>query len=424
MIRTKIILIAALFATTIVLCRLRLRRRPNPAPNASDANDPVVARMGGMSITRSQVVRPLLEGYGLNVLINIATLESAEMEADKLKLAVTSADIAAEKEQTLAKLFGDAKKEDYPQLLDQFLQQKRISQPEFDIWLQTNAYLRKIAEPTAKAAINEAMLLKAFNSEYGETVQIRHIQCANLQEIAEAKRRLAAGESFEKVAKEMSRNTRTAPLGGLMPPFSRSADYPQVFKDVAFSLSPGEVSDTVEAGGIYHLIKLEKKMEPKAVKFADVKESIRTDLTERAVQLQINNLRQQLVDRIAQTMTVDDPELARQFAAKKAQADNAVKGEKEALDAVKRDAAPGGGRNRKRAAPAGGTPAASDKARRCRAGRIDYAVVRQSSHSTLRAGISGFGVRVSGFGKKTPGTNTRYPTPDTRNPSPNREKKT
>jgi parvulin-like peptidyl-prolyl isomerase len=250
---------------------------------------------------------------------------------------VSSDDLATEKDQTLAKLFGDAKKEDYPALLDQFLQQKRISQPEFDIWLETNAYLRKLAEPAAKAAVDEDMLLKAFNSEYGETVQIRHIQCANLQEIAEAKRRLAAGESFEKVAMEMSRNTRTAQAGGLMPPFARNADYPQVFKDVAFSLSPGEVSDTVEAGGIYHLIKLEKKMAPKAVKFADVKESIRSDLTDRAVQLQINNLRQQLVARISQQMTVEDPELAKQYAAKKAQADNAVHGKKDALDAVKRD---------------------------------------------------------------------------------------
>src|SRR5581483_8955162 len=224
--------------------------------------DSVVARLNGVTITRSQIVRPLIEGYGLNVLINTATLESAKLEAAKLKYTVTPADIDAERSQTLSKLFGDAKKEDYPQLLDQFLQQQRISRPEFDIWLETNAYLRKIAQPMVKAAVTEQMLLDAFNAQYGETVQVRHIQCDNLQEITEAKRRLAEGEPFEKVAAEMSRNRNTAPLGGMMPPFSRSAGYPQVFKDTAFSLQPGEVSDIVEAEGIYHLIKLEKKIEP------------------------------------------------------------------------------------------------------------------------------------------------------------------
>ncbi len=282
-------------------------------------------------------MRPLLEGYGANVLINVSTYELAKQEAAIRKLTITQQDIDTERDTTLAKLFGDSKKEDYPNLLEQFLQQQRISRPEFDIWLATNAYLRKIAEPMVKANITEDRLQESFKALYGETVQIRHIQCGNLQEITEAKRRLAAGETFEKVAQTMSRNNRTAPMGGLMPAFSRYADYPEVFKDVAFSLKPGEVSDTVEAGGIYHIIRLEKKMEPKAIKFADVKESLRQDLTDRLTQTQIKNLRTQLVDRIGATMTVDDPILAKQYELKKSQSDTAVHGNKEALDAMKRE---------------------------------------------------------------------------------------
>ena len=82
--------------------------------------------MNNLNITRSQIVRPLIDGYGLVVLINIATLESAKQQAAALKLNVSPADIAAEREQTLGKLFGDTKKEDYPNLLAQFLEQKRI----------------------------------------------------------------------------------------------------------------------------------------------------------------------------------------------------------------------------------------------------------------------------------------------------------
>ena len=310
---------------------------PN-AQNLPDAGDPVIAHIGDINITRSQVTRPLIEGYGLNVMLNIATLELAEQEAANQKLTVTEQDINTERDQTLARMFGDAKKEDYPQLLEQFLQQQRISRPEFDIVMTTNAYLRKMAEPQVKANITDTMLSESFRALYGEKVQVRHIQCANPQEIAEARRHLAAGESFEEVARKLSRNSDTAPAGGLLPPFSRYASgYPDQFKDLAFSLKVGEVSDAVQVGGAYHLIKLEQRMEPKAVKFDDVKESLRADLTERLTQAQIKNLRGQLVDRIARSLVVDDPSLAKQYEQKKSQSDAAVHGKKDALDAVKRD---------------------------------------------------------------------------------------
>jgi parvulin-like peptidyl-prolyl isomerase len=312
----------------------------NAAPTSAaptDSDDPIVARLNAINIRRSQIITPLLEGYGTNVLINVTTLELAKQEAAQRKLTVTQQDIDAEHDQTLAKLFGDAKKEDYPQLLEQFLQQQRISRPEFDIWLQTNAYLREIAEPMVKSSITEERLQESFKALYGETVLVRYIECANLQEIAEAKRRLAAGETFEHVAQTMSRNGRTAQAGGLLPPFSRYAEYPEVFKDVAFSLKPGEVSDTVEANGVFSIIKLEKKMEPKAIKYDDVKESLKQDLSDRLTQSQIKNFRSQLVDRIAAGMTVSDPILAKQYELKKSQSDSTVHGKKEALDAIKRD---------------------------------------------------------------------------------------
>jgi parvulin-like peptidyl-prolyl isomerase len=324
-------------AILIALLPSLLAAAPAPitAPAPAPANDPVIAHLNNINITRSQIVRPLIEGYGLNVLINTATLEYAKSDAATKNIAVSADDVEKEREVTLSKLFGDAKKEDYPQLLEQFLTQQRISRPEFDIWIETNAYLRKIAEPEVKRSITEDRLQEAFKAQYGEKVEIRHIQCANLQEIAEAKRRIAAGESFEHVAQTMSRNIRTAPLGGLMPPFSRFADYPEVFKDTAFSLNPGEVSDTVEAGGIYHIIKLERKIEPKAIKFNDVKESLREDLADRLTQSAIKNLRQQAVDVIGLQLKVDDPVLAKQYDARKT--DNVVRGKKDAVDAMKRD---------------------------------------------------------------------------------------
>jgi foldase protein PrsA len=310
----------------------------NDQPTLSMAADPVIARVDKLNIRKSQITQPLIEGYGLNVLLNTVTLELAKQEAENRKLTVSPADIEAERDQTLAKMFKDASKEDYPNLLLQLLQQQRISRPEFDIVIATNAYLRKIAEPIVKANIDEDKLQEAFKALYGEKVRVRHIQCANLQEIIEAKRRLATGEPFEKVARDLSRNPDTKALGGELPPFSRYATgYPDNFKDAAFSLKIGEVSDPVEAGGVYHIIKLEERLDPKAVKFEDVKESLREDLTDRLTQAQIKNLRTQLIDRISRSMTVDDPTLAKQYEAKKNETDTAVHGNKDALDAIKRE---------------------------------------------------------------------------------------
>ena len=52
-----------------------------------------------------------------------------------------------------------------------------------------------------------------------------------------------------------------------------ATNVPQVFKDTAFALKNGEVSDPVQADNAYHIIKVENRIAPKVVKFEDVKET-------------------------------------------------------------------------------------------------------------------------------------------------------
>lgn len=288
--------------------------QPNPARTAS-ANDPMIAHVEGVTITLQQLQQPLMEAYGLNLLLRLVQLDLVKADAAKAQVAVTDADIQREQQISLDTLFKDAPPDqDRQKLLDQFLAQQHLSQYEFDLTMRANAYLRKIAEPMLKGKITDENLHEAFGVVYGETVQIRHIQCANMQEIAEAQRRLAAGEPFEQVARELSRNERTAPLGGEVAAFSREQDLPQAFKDTAFALKEGQVSDPVYADGAYHLIKLEKRFPPKAVKFEDVKESLRAQLYDRLLQVAINNLRNNLRQRIGRELRIEDPILRKQLA--------------------------------------------------------------------------------------------------------------
>jgi hypothetical protein len=296
-----------------------------PPTGAQQSGDPVIARLSGNPIRLSQLQPILLEGYGLSVLQTIVLLEAAKHEAARNGIVVSPEDVNTERALTQTKLFPDAEPADIPKLYQQFLGQKGLTVAEFDLILETNAYLRKMAEPAVKGKITDAALQEMFRQRYGENVQVRHIQLANLQEIAAAKDRLNKGEPFEKVAAEMSRNARTAPLGGELPPFSRqAAGYPQAFKDVAFSLKEGEVSDVVSAEGSYHLIKLEHRIAPKVIKFEEVKASLSEDLHEILVQEVIKRLRAQIAEDARRGLIIDNPILKAQYDAAMTQRDEQI----------------------------------------------------------------------------------------------------
>ena len=302
---------AAALGAALAFCAHPVAAQPAPT---TMPNDQVVARVDDIAITVGQLQRPLFEGYGLNVLLNVVQLELAKQVAANAKVVVTEADVNRERDMTLEKMFKDAPKQDYDNLFEQFLTQQRSSRAEFDVVMGVNAHLRKVAEPMLAGKISDENLKEAFNVMYGERVQVRHIQASNLQEIQEARRRVDAGEPFAAVAREISRNQRSAALGGLLPEFSRATtDLPQSLKDAAFALKPGELSDPVEAKGAYHLLKLENRIAPKAVKFEDVKDGIREELHERAVQETVKQLRQQIVQQAREKLKIENAELQRQF---------------------------------------------------------------------------------------------------------------
>lgn len=289
---------------------------PGPAAGQSAPQaDPAVAYVGGLEIRASELENPLMEAHGLNVLLYVVQMRLAEQKAAAVGVKVTEADVQAERKRTLKGMFQDADEASYPQLLEQFLNQQRISQPEFDIVIRTSATLRKIAEPQAAGRISEENIREAFGIMYGEQVVVKHIQVANLQEIGELQRRLEAGERFEDLAVEKSQNRRTGVLGGEMPPFSnKTPNLPEAFKAAAFALQqPGELSPPVQAQGGYHIIRLERKIPPKAVNYQDVRQSVEAELHERLVGAIVKNYREQLGAEARAALKIQDPILKKQF---------------------------------------------------------------------------------------------------------------
>lgn len=296
----------------------------------------------------------MLEAHGLNFLLHVVQLELAEQAAAQQGIKVTPDDFKQERELTFQRMFkesDDALKArlkeatekgdntavekikaelnvDREALLEQYLAQQftqtrqYVTKQEFDLVLKTNAYLRKIAEasPQIKNAINEEMLKKAFAAQFGEKVVVRHIQAGNAADLQAAKARLDAGENFADVARQLSTNKDTARVGGAIPPFTINAtNVPKVFRDIAFALKVGEVSDPVNADGAFHLIKVENTIAPKVVKFEDVKENLRVDLQDKVMQAAVAQLRSKLQNQTRDNLQIENPVLKAQFEKKLAE---------------------------------------------------------------------------------------------------------
>jgi hypothetical protein len=99
-----------------------------------------------------------------------------------------------------------------------------------------------------------------------------------------------------------------------LPPFTRDTPgFPQAFKDTAFALKVGEVSDPVEADGVYHLIKLEDRIPPTVIKFEDVKDAVRQTLYDKLLDQTVKLMRNQIQQQVLAQLKISDPVLAAQF---------------------------------------------------------------------------------------------------------------
>lgn len=281
-----------------------------------------IASVGKARVERDQFVETLIEANGLNLLMNMMVMKMAEQQSIDAGTRVTEEEIAAERQQTLTLMFeqGDELTDEQREsLLQQYLDREGASAAEFDIILRTNAYLRAIARPALREQITDEIIERAFNVQYGEKIAVRHIALRNLEEVRKAQERLAAGDDFAAVASDMSVNPRTGSLGGEMPPFTRQTlGMPEAFKAVAFELEVGEVSEAVQADDAFHLIKLERRIEPQVVKFEDVKDALREQIAEGYLQTQIVAMRRKLAEQAIMEAQVAHPYLAEQLEAQRA----------------------------------------------------------------------------------------------------------
>ncbi len=255
-----------------------------------------IAIVNGQPISRQRLVNVLMESHGLQVMQQLIVLELAKEETRRLKLKVTDEDVEREFQSALQKIAPDSDAQgqllntaERQRALEMLLRQKGLTLTEFRLGMERNAHLRKVVE--RNLTVTEATLREEFARLYGERVEVRHIQVADVGGLHEALNQLDSGKDFAAVAQTVSQNPETAPRGGLLEPFAFNDDsLAPVLREAAFALAPGEVSKPIRVGRWWHILKLERRLPPASVRFEDVRTEVEQRLRDRVIPQEMNRL--------------------------------------------------------------------------------------------------------------------------------------
>jgi foldase protein PrsA len=301
-----------------------------PPANTTIDNE-VVATVRGDAITLKDLEPVLMEAYGLDVLLKIVELNLVRQEAARLHVVITPQDIANEKTLTMIQLKRAARQvneaggsttqpdvdispEEAEQLLQQVMAQGHLSRPEFDILMEINAHLRAISAPQVDKSLTEDAIHNQFNVMYGEKIRVKYIDCSDMAEAAQVSRDLAAGKNFDDLMRIPLKTGAAVPRGGDLPPFTINDNrLPPEFRQVAFQLKTGEVSDAISINGHFYIVKLIERISPEHAKYEDYRDSVRRELRDQAILAAMSAMRQNLGKMALDSLNIKDPILRRQW---------------------------------------------------------------------------------------------------------------
>ncbi len=299
--------------------------RPEPSTaQTRPADNDLVAVVNGRGIARGELVDLLVSSHGLASLEQLIVLSAARQRGTEMGLNVTPADVAAAHQDALRRIASPVADPQAPplqaaeaeRLLDEFLGTRNLSRSQWELRMQQQAWLSKIARAEVeRTAITEPMLREEYGLAYGERVQIRHIQLDSADTVRRVRERLTGGEDFGALAREYSRNALTAQRDGVVPPFTRhDGAVPPLIREAAFSLAEGKVSEPLRdaEGPWYHIIKVERKFPASGVGFENIdQDALRARLSQRLVDQRRTALEAELFQ--SARIDIRDPQLRRQF---------------------------------------------------------------------------------------------------------------
>ncbi|MGI5820082.1 MAG: peptidyl-prolyl cis-trans isomerase [Armatimonadota bacterium] len=222
-----------------------------------------VATVNGLKITENELSDRLIQTAGDNVLRSMIDRELLRLAAQERGLEVTDEELAEEIEQTKAE-YGTEEQ------FQQFLAANDLSQEEWENEVRIMVLARKLAlhgiDPTEEQ-LNEFFEEHRERFRQPAMVSMSEIVVANREDADEVLRELQAGTaSFADLASRYSL-AGTRESGGERPELPIEAITQPEIQQVAQNLPVGEVSDPIEVGGSWVILRVRDRKQGRDASF-------------------------------------------------------------------------------------------------------------------------------------------------------------
>jgi parvulin-like peptidyl-prolyl isomerase len=296
----------------------RITDPARPADTAQRANSPSASRpvayIAGQTVTDADLLDPLMEAAGGQVLSELVLDRMIRDRLDQRGLELSPGLIQQEKSHMLSTLSADP--DEAARLLDIMRRDRGLGERRFESMLYRNAGLRLLVRDDAQVV--PALVRQAYELRYGERYRVRIIVADSLTQAGALRDRALSGESFSDLA-ALNSTDPSAAQGGLLTPINPAdSTYPKAMRQVLASMEVGEVSDLIAVDDRFIIMKLDEKLPAVPITYEDARPEL-----ERTVLLEVQGQRMQQAARsmLAEAkVVVLEPALNKSWLAQKAKA--------------------------------------------------------------------------------------------------------
>ncbi len=276
-------------------------------PVQKKENPGVAAFINKMPVSLRELAEMCIDRHGEEVLEGTISRRLIEQECKRKNIAVTEQEIDAEianAAATMLDLLPDGSA-DVQKWLTLVTEQQNVTVELYRrdaVW--PSIALRKLAGPTV--TVTKEDLQKGFEANFGERVRCLAIVLENHRRATEVWSLARANmnprsfeesrEYFGDLAEKYSIEAGSRALRGEVAPIQKYGAQ-KVLEDVAFELSPGELSSIIQVDETFVILLCEGRTKPEQVNIEEVQENIYKDVHEKKLAHAVGNYFQQLRDR-------------------------------------------------------------------------------------------------------------------------------
>lgn len=236
---------------------------------SAPAKGDLVAVVNGEPITKDDFINKMMERGAEAELENMITERLIMQEATKAGVTIRDEDVDLEMDEIKSQFKTDLE-------FTMALSYSNLTEEDLREQVRLNLMVEGLLKDDI--SVTEESLLAYFEehkAEFSQEEEVRasHILLNSMEEAEEVKGLLDEGQDFATLAQEKSADEGTAPVGGDLGFFRRGV-MAKEFEEVAFSLSPGEVSDVVETTFGYHIIRVDEVREAADPNFEESRDTI------------------------------------------------------------------------------------------------------------------------------------------------------